>query len=150
MIIGIYAGSFDPFHIGHLNIYQKSLRIFDEVIVAMGVNPEKGAQEEMGKRCFEISRKINAPVMHFNGLLTSFIKDIKRSRKEAKIVLIRGLRNGDDLDYEINQLRFMEELDDIKVDIVFIPCDKEFEHISSTAIRNIKKLNPKLAKKYTI
>ncbi len=150
--IGIYAGSFSPFHTGHLNIYHKSLKIFDEVIVCIGINPEKDNHEDTGKRCSEISRKIKSPVLHFTGLLTDFIKDIKRSRKEStRVVLIRGLRNSDDLNYEMNQLRFMEELDHgHKVDVIFIPCDKEFEHVSSTAIKNIQKINPILSEKYLL
>ena len=149
--IAIYPGSFAPFHIGHLNIAQKSLKMFDEVIIAVGVNPEKNTnKEDVSARCIELSKKINMCVMSFEGLLTDFISRVNQSRKDCRVVLVRGLRNGNDLDYEINQLRFMEELSGTKVDVVFIPCDKEFEHISSSAVRNISKLSTKLTGKYII
>jgi phosphopantetheine adenylyltransferase len=60
---------------------------------------------------------------------------------------VKGLRNGDDLDYEVNQLRFMEEMyPELKV--VFIQCDKEYEHISSSALRNLERIQIGLSKKY--
>jgi len=58
--------------------------------------------------------------------------------------LIRGLRNGYDLDYELNQYEFLKQMkSDLKV--VFIPCDKEFGHISSSAIRALYKVDGKTA-----
>ncbi len=140
--IGIYAGSFNPFHKGHLNILEKATKIFDKVILARGINPEK-------KDSIEIE-KLDVPVLkykqceNFIGFLTDYI-----SSKEnyAELTLIRGLRNGDDLDYEINQLRFMEEMkDDLKV--IFIACDKQYEHISSSAIRNLEKIDKEFGKRY--
>lgn len=57
------------------------------------------------------------------------------------------MRNGADLDYEINQLRFMTDMKpDFKV--VYLPCDKDYEHVSSTAIRQLLKLDPETARKY--
>jgi pantetheine-phosphate adenylyltransferase len=138
--IGIYAGSFNPLHNGHLNILEKAERIFDKVIIAQGINPEKETKES------ELSHSIIRYRQHekFSGLLTDYV-----TQKEsfADITLVRGLRNGDDLDYEVNQLRFMEDMkSDLKV--VFIRCDKQFEHISSSAIRNLEKINKGLGDKY--
>jgi phosphopantetheine adenylyltransferase len=80
----------------------------------------------------------------FAGLLTDYLAT---KEEHADVTLVRGLRNGDDLDYEVNQLRFMEEMKpDLKV--VFIRCDKQFEHISSSAIRNLEKINKGLGDKY--
>jgi pantetheine-phosphate adenylyltransferase len=140
--VGIYAGSFNPFHNGHLNILEKAEKVFEKVIIVRGINPEKQGNG--------ISNFPNTQVLKyrqtedFTGLLTDYI-----ASKEAhsQVTLIRGLRNGDDLDYEVNQLRFMEDMKpDIKV--VFIRCDKQFEHISSSAIRNLEKIAIGLGKKY--
>ena len=65
------------------------------------------------------------------------------------VTVIRGLRNGHDLDYEANQLSFLKEIKpDIKV--VYIPCDKKYEHISSSAIRSLEKFDEKLSKQYLV
>ncbi|MCS6796204.1 MAG: adenylyltransferase/cytidyltransferase family protein [Raineya sp.] len=139
--IGIYPGSFNPFHNGHYNILQKAEKVFDKVIVARGVNPEKSefAQND------EIS-----PVLYyrqkesFTGLLTDYLSS---KEKDAEITLIRGLRNGDDLAYEMNQINFMKDMKaDLKV--VFFHCDREFEHISSSAIRNLEKIGKGYGERY--
>ncbi len=139
--VGIYPGSFNPFHNGHLNILEKAERIFDKVIIARGINPEKeeAAQQNPWPPILKFRQH-----EEFAGLLTDYIA---RKEEHTDITLVRGLRNGDDLDYEVNQLRFMEEMKpDLKV--VFIRCDKQFEHISSSAIRNLEKINKGLGDKY--
>jgi pantetheine-phosphate adenylyltransferase len=139
--VGIYPGSFNPFHNGHLNILEKAERVFDKVIVARGINPEKA--EAAGQNPWPAVLQFRQHE-EFAGLLTDYLAT---KEEHADVTLVRGLRNGDDLDYEVNQLRFMEEMKpDLKV--VFIRCDKQFEHISSSAIRNLEKINKGLGDKY--
>lgn len=139
--IGLYAGSFNPLHNGHLNILQKAEKIFEKVIVAKGINPEKDTDAELSTLSSILKYR---QVENFKGLLTDYITE---KEKHADITLVRGLRNGDDLSYEVNQLRFMEDMKpDLKV--VFIRCDKQFEHISSSAIRNLEKISKGLGDKY--
>ncbi|MGA1249258.1 MAG: hypothetical protein ACO3YM_02050 [Candidatus Kapaibacteriota bacterium] len=86
----------------------------------------------------------NFETAEFTGLLTQFIE---QHSHYANVTLVKGLRNGDDLDYEVNQLRFMETMyPDLKV--VFIQCDKEYEHISSTALRNLERIEAGLSKPF--
>jgi pantetheine-phosphate adenylyltransferase len=139
--IGIYPGSFNPFHNGHFDILEKAERVFDKVIVARGINPEKTETA--------INDDIN-PVLYyrqtegFTGFLTDYIRT---KEQDAHITLIRGLRNGDDLAYEMNQISFMKDLKpDLKV--VFFHCDREFEHISSSAIRNLEKISKGCGERY--
>lgn len=138
--IGIYAGSFSPFHLGHLNIVQKASAIFDRVIIARGSNPEKDI--DLTEWNSEISKTYE--VTEFSGLLTNFID---MHAQYANVTLVKGLRNGDDLDYEVNQLRFMETMYP-QLKVVFIQCDKEYEHISSTALRNLERIEKGLSKPF--
>lgn len=138
--IGIYAGSFSPFHLGHLNIVQKASAIFDRVIIARGSNPEKDI--DLTEWNSEISKTYE--VAEFSGLLTNFID---MHAHYANVTLVKGLRNGDDLDYEVNQLRFMETMYP-QLKVVFIQCDKEYEHISSTALRNLERIEKGLSKPF--
>jgi len=141
-LIGIYAGSFNPFHQGHYNVLLKAEKIFDKVIIAYGNNPDKDKSNSIVPEILK-----NRQIEFYDGLLPDFITRIEESG--VKATLIRGLRNGADLDYESNQLAFIEDFKpDIKV--VYLPCDKEYEHISSTAIRNLNKIKPGLGDKYVI
>ncbi len=140
--VGIYSGTFNPFHLGHLDILIKSSDIFDKVIIAYGSNPDKN------ERVIEVPNALNYyQVDTFLGLITDYIKLVEN--KNVDVTIIRGLRNGADLDYESNQLSFIK---DIKPDtkIVYIPCNKELEHISSSAIRNLMKFDIELASKYIV
>ena len=140
--IGIYSGTFDPFHLGHLDVFRKAEKIFDKVILSYGNNPDKTSKMVQIPKYFNYHQ-----VEIFNGLVTDYINSLEN--KFQDVTLIRGLRNGADLNYESNQLSFMKDFKfDVKV--VYIPCEKEFEHISSTAIRNLAKFNEELAKKYIV
>ena len=142
--IAIYAGSFNPFHIGHLDILKKAEQIFDKVIIAKGINKKKNIDRETWNLEFEnlINLFPKNEIIEYNGLLTDLIKD-----KYPDITLIRGLRNGYDLEAENTLTTFMKDMYP-NLKIVYINSDKQFEHISSSAIREIKTYNIDLIKKY--
>lgn len=131
--IGVYAGSFNPFHKGHLNIVEKAEQIFDKVIIAKGINVQKiFSQHSNGLNDLD-NKLYYRQVESFTGLITDYLS-IKL--KDADITLIRGLRNGNDLSYEMNQVKFINEFKE-NTKYIFIHCDQEFEHISSTAMRSM-------------
>ena len=128
--IGVFCGSFNPFHKGHYNVLQKAERIFDKVIIAFGKNPDKN------DRTWDVPEIIkNRQIETYNGLLTDFVQSLNYD-----VVVVKGLRNSTDFQYEQNQYRYIQELmPGIKIINIF--CDKEFEHISSSGIRTLEKFN---------
>jgi pantetheine-phosphate adenylyltransferase len=145
--VGVYAGSFNPFHCGHADILHQALEVFDEVIIAPGQNPMKDNKEYDN---FPDGHPIlgRAKVIPFTGLLSDFLNELKGLNKDNEIFLVRGLRNGEDLQYEQNQLQFIKGMYP-SLKTVFFICDKKFEHISSSALRALKKVSENEYKKYT-
>lgn len=132
--VGFYPGSFNPLHIGHMNIIKKIEEIFDKVIIGVGVNPEKD-QELAEKDLMSLKDKLNnREVIEYGGLTTDIIGHIE-DKGDVEISLIRGIRNSTDLNYENDQLKFMEELKGSNVKILYIPCDQRYNHISSSKIK---------------
>ncbi len=157
--IGLYAGSFDPFTIGHMNVLQKAEQIFDKVIIARGVNPAKkewmyrlpsclkmyeqifvGKQSVPNGNDFRMVRAINDKLYEDN-----CEPDLAAAICSREVTLIRGIRNEVDLRAEKEQMAYVEMMAGRRVDHVFIQCDREYEHISSSAFRQLALVSPKHA-----
>jgi pantetheine-phosphate adenylyltransferase len=142
MKVAVYAGSFNPYHRGHENIRQKGLKIFDRLIIARGVNPDKAPST------YQLPDIIDPKdVMTYSGLLTDFIKELQKELSCDNVTLIRGLRNAVDLEYEKVQYRYLQDLMP-EIQVVSLFCDAEFEHISSSGIRMLKNYGPEKVEKY--
>lgn len=126
--IAVYPGSFNPFHKGHYNILQKAELIFDKVIIARGVNADKAPATHTLPAALKYRQ-----MESYSGLLTDFVNNLG-----YPTTIIRGLRNSTDLQYELNQYRYLQDLSTKPLNIVSIFCDRDFEHISSTGIRNLE------------
>jgi pantetheine-phosphate adenylyltransferase len=137
--VAIYGGSFDPPTNGHLDVLKASLAIADRVIVAIGLHPgkaplfsfeerveliESSARTELGGEHGRIK------VVAFDGLL------IEASRKHGASIMIRGLRDGTDLDYEM-QMAGMNETMAPELQTVFLPASPSVRTITATLVRQI-------------
>jgi len=140
--VGVYTGTFKFFHIGHYDILEKSKPMFDKVIIAFGQNPDKEEEEIIIPKRLEFNQ-----IEKYDGLVTDLLNKIEKYG--TIVTLIRGIRNGADLSYESNQLSFIRDLRP-NTNVIFIPADKEYEHISSSAIRSLMKFDKDAAKKYLI
>ena len=143
--IGIYAGSFNPFHNGHMDILKKAENIFDKVIIAKGMNSKKHIDTyEYTKEYKKLCKLLPGhEIVKYDGLLTDLIK----KNYDSDITLIRGLRNGYDLDTENILTTFIKDFFP-EIKIIYIRSEKEFEHISSSAIKELAKYNKDILKNY--
>jgi len=129
--IAIYPGSFDPFHIGHLHILEKAEKMFDKVIIARGVNSDKNF-----KPTYLLPKRIrHYQINYYNGLLVNYIKSFK-----YPVTVIRGLRDGKDFDYEENQRIYNKSIYP-DYNCVYIPCEPELKHVSSSGIKSLINCN---------
>lgn len=131
--IAVYPGSFDPVTYGHLDIIERSSRIFDRVIVAILENPDKKSlftREERISMLEEVTSGIeNVEVDSFSGLLTHYM-----STRNAKII-IKGLRAVKDYEYELQMAMINNKLDS-EVETLFMMTNK-YSYISSSAVKQI-------------
>ena len=138
--LAIYPGSFDPITYGHLDVIKRGRRLFDSIIVAVGRNPGKdplfSSEErvEMAARLVEElvrERPQDAPVRveSFEGLTVDFARSVKAS------ALLRGVRNLNDLQYEIQSAVTNREVADLET--AFVVAGSSFAYTSSSLIRQI-------------
>lgn len=144
--MGLYPGSFDPFHVGHLDIVHQAIQVFDRVLVSKGVNPDKHPNNRYDLP-FDVLRGLSVQMDEYDTLLTDHIK--RWEKEEYDVTLVRGLRNGADLEYEQNLIAFLKEMYP-QIKVVAFYCDPKYRHISSSALRGIEKFSYEEFKKYAV
>ena len=129
----VFAGTFDPPTLGHKAMIEDCLRLFDEVVVGLLVNPKKQPaftvkqREEMLSLTFSNEPRVR--VVTFEGTVAELLK------KENTEIYVRGIRNGTDLDFENANFYASKKLDE-KLLAVYLPCRQELLHVSSSMVRN--------------
>ncbi|MBM3437641.1 MAG: pantetheine-phosphate adenylyltransferase [Bacteroidetes bacterium] len=132
--IAVFPGTFDPVTIGHVDIVNRASELFDEIIIAVGVNTKKTTlfdlqlRKEWIQTAFSNNPKVR--VESYEGLTVDFCK-----KMNARF-LLRGLRNGSDFDYESHIAQLNKALWN-EIETVFIMCDPAMSYVSSTLIRDL-------------
>ena len=134
MKTAVYPGTFNPITNGHTDLVQRASKLFDHVIVAIGVNKQKANTPATEKRV-ELARKVlahldNVEVCSFDTLLIDFV------RQRGADVILRGLRTVADFEYEF-QLVGMNRALDPGIETIFLAPDEHLSYISSTLVREI-------------
>ncbi len=130
----VFTGTFDPLTLGHLDVIRRGRMLFDHVVVAIGINPNKTALFTIDERV-EHTRRIVAPfsnvsVESFEELTVQFVKRI------GARVILRGLRTLSDMEYEFGMTLTNHRLDP-NIETVFLMADGEYSHVSSTLIKQV-------------
>jgi pantetheine-phosphate adenylyltransferase len=135
----LYAGSFDPVTNGHLDVVRHAVRLADKLVLAVGVNPGKAPLFSADERltmlqeiCAPIAReaKCELSCVTFSGLV------VEAARKVGATLLIRGLRDGTDFNYEM-QMAGMNEAMAPEMQSVFLPASPLARPITATLVRQI-------------
>src|SRR5690625_5110678 len=126
MTKAIYAGSFDPFTLGHLDIVNRSSKMFDEVIVALGTNTSKKSLFT-GDEKLEMIQEVIDEYSNYNVKVIQFTDDLKvnlAKKLDAKVML-RGLRSVADIKHEINIVS-MNKTKAPEIQSVFLMADEKY------------------------
>lgn len=133
-MVGFYAGSFDPFTNGHLQIVKKAAKCFEKVIIGIGYNSEKAPRinkEEMKEAIEKTIKDLNlknVEVTLYKGLT------VDEAKKQGADILIRGLRNGTDYQYEENISEMNEKIS--KIDTCYFRAG-ELGYLSSSLVMEL-------------
>ena len=144
MNIAIYPGSFDPITLGHLDIIRRAAACFDKVYVCFMVNCEKKQPMFTPERRLELIRHSvahisNVEVENWSGLLADYVR-----AKDAHI-LVKGVRNCADFELE-NQMARINQGICPGLETLLLPASAEFEHFSSTMVREMIRYHQPLEK----
>lgn len=141
--VAVYTGTFDPFHLGHLDVVERGSRLFDHLIVGVGINPDKATLFDIDERV-ELLRAVtggfaNVEVRKFEGLAVRFVRSV------GARIMVRGLRTLSDMEYEFTMSLMNLHLDP-EIETVFLMAKEENSHVSSSLLRQIAQLGGDLSK----
>ena len=136
--IGIYPGSFDPIHKGHIDIINRATKLVDKLFIAVADSPHKNPLFNLDERKEMIENEFlknpGIEVIAFNNLLVDLADSLNAE------ILIRGLRAVSDFEYEFQMLGMNRQLNS-KIETVFLMADAQRQSISSNFIKDIARLD---------
>ena len=131
----VYTGTFDPLTLGHLDIIKRASEIFDEVYVLISINVNKHTLFSLDERVKILDRALsgikNAHVDSFKGLVTDYCIE------NGIGVIIRGLRNSEDFEYELPMAYINRDLSSDRLETLYLNASPEFSYVSSSAVKEI-------------
>src|SRR5262245_50537640 len=130
----VYPGVFDPVHLGHLDVIERASRIFDQVIVGVGINPDKSpffsAEERVRLLEQEVKKYRNVTVQRFDRLAVQFVREV------GATVMIRGLRTTSDMEFEFT-MSLANHAMAPDIETVFLMANETYSHLSGNLLRQI-------------
>jgi len=131
--IALFPGTFDPFTIGHLSLIERGLKLVDEIVIAIGINPNKKTFYSLEQRMETISKLFqdnpHVSVRSYTGITVDFAQEVG-----ARFIL-RGIRSVNDFEYEKNIADVNRQLSGIETFVLF--TEPEHTHISSSIVREL-------------
>jgi pantetheine-phosphate adenylyltransferase len=133
-ILAVYAGSFDPVTFGHLDLIERASKLFDEVVIAIGVHPTRKPLFTIDERLAlltEVTKPFdNTRVDRFDGLLIHYCEAV------GARVIVRGLRAATDFEYELQIAHANSDMNPT-VDTMFLPTRANYGFVSASLVREI-------------
>ncbi len=132
----VFVGTFDPFSLGHLDVIERGRRLYEHLVVGIGVNLAKASlfsveeRTEMVRQVLSLRSFSNVSVQSFEGLTVNFVRAV------GARVILRGLRTLSDMEYEFTMTLTNHRLDP-EVETVFLMADAEYSHVSSTLVKQV-------------
>ena len=133
--IGVYAGTFDPITLGHMDIIRRSAKLVDKLIIGVTTNPSKSPMFADEERLAMIQREVigvpgDIAVIGFNALLMNFVQ------QQGGTVIIRGLRGVTDFEYEYQMTGMNQQLN-ADIETIFLMADVALQPIASNLVKEI-------------
>ena len=137
MKAAIYAGTFDPITLGHLDLVERAAKLFDRLVIAVAVHSRKAVLFEVEERVAmvrEVSKKFpNVEVESFDGLL------VKYARKRGIHVVVRGIRAFSDFEFEF-QMALTNRKMAPDIETIFLMPNEDYSYVSSSTVREVAQL----------
>lgn len=142
MKTGLFTGTFDPFTIGHKNIVDRAVKLFDKLIIAVAESELKHTSRDIDERVKAIQRLYandsRVKVVAYNDLT------IDLAHRENVDFIVRGVRSVKDYEYEIVQADFNRHFGGVET--IFLPADPNLEMVSSTMVRELEHFGKDVSK----
>jgi pantetheine-phosphate adenylyltransferase len=137
--IGFYSGSFDPVTLGHTDVIRRAAAIVDKLVIGIGVNPGKAPMFNEAERVAMLEDEVK-PIASASGTTISVVTfsglAVDAARTHEATVIVRGLRDGTDFDYEMQMSGMNGEMAP-EIQTVFVSASPEVRHIAANLVRTI-------------